>query len=162
MEKVVDGEPAVGFLRVGSLIETDLMQLDAWLRDAREAPIENLRSYRLAKQMYWFPTFLRRSIWWIGLNGSGYYRARHFGTFGISVYASLGAESLHPLSPLTTTLNYGPIDAEGKVNVRLIYDHRVLDGSTVARALVRLEELLTNECVAELKQLEVTDLRKSA
>ena len=162
MEKVVDGEPAVGFLRVGSLIETDLMELDAWLRDAREAPIENLRSYRLAKQMYWFPTFLRRSIWWIGLNGSGYYRARHFGTFGISVYASLGAESLHPLSPLTTTLNYGPIDAEGKVNVRLVYDHRVLDGSTVARALVRLEELLTNECVAELKQLEVTDLRKSA
>ncbi len=162
IEKLVDGVPAVAFLRVGNLLETDLVDLDNCLRQAREAPIENLRSYRLAKQMYWFPTFLRRTIWWIGLNGSGYYRARHFGTFGISVYASLGAESLHPLSPLTSTLNYGPIDDEGRVNVRLIYDHRVLDGATIARALARLEEVLTNECVVELEQLESIELRKSA
>ena len=162
LEKVVEGEPAVAFLRVSNLVETDLVTLDDGLRQAREDPIEKLRSYRLAKRMYWFPTFLRRSLWWIGLNGSGYYRARHFGTFGVSVYASLGAESLHPLSPLTTTLNYGPIDADGNVRVRLIYDHRVLDGSTVARALARLEEILTNECVIELEQLERTELRKSA
>lgn len=162
VEKIVDDQPAVAFLRVGNLIETDLSTLDALLRQAREAPIDSLRSYRLAKKMYWFPTFLRRSLWWIGLNGSGYYRARHFGTFGLSVYASLGAESLHPLSPLTSTLNYGPISAEGKVNVRLVYDHRVLDGSTVARALARLEEVLTNECVNELEQLGNNQLRISA
>jgi hypothetical protein len=162
IEKVVDGEPVVAFLRVGELIENCLMNLDACLRQAREAPIDSLRSYRSAKQMYWLPTFLRRTLWWIGLNGSGYYRARHFGTFGVSVYASLGAESLHPLSPLTSTLNYGPIDAEGNVNVRLVYDHRVLDGATVARALTRLEEVLTNECVVELEHLETQRFRKSA
>ncbi len=162
IEKVVDGEPAVAFLRVGDLDQNGLMNLDACLRQAREEPIENLRSYRLAKKMYWFPTFLRRTLWWIGLNGSGYYRARHFGTFGLSVYASLGAESLHPLSPLTSTLNYGPIDAQGKVNMRLVYDHRVLDGATVARALARLEVVLTNECVAELEQLESKELRNAA
>lgn len=162
IEKEVAGEPAVAFLRVGDLIQNSVVNLDACLRQAREEPIENLRSYRLAKQMYWFPTFLRRTLWWIGLNGSGYYRARHFGTFGVSVYASLGAESLHPLSPLTSTLNYGPIDAEGNVNVRLVYDHRVLDGATVARALARLEEVLTNQSVVELEQLETTALRKSA
>jgi hypothetical protein len=162
IEKVVDSEPAVAFLRVGDLVENGLVILDARLRQAREDPIENLRSYRLAKHMYWFPTFLRRTLWWIGLNGSGYYRARHFGTFGVSVYASLGAESLHPLSPLTSTLNYGPIDVDGNVNMRLVYDHRVLDGATVARALARLEEVLTNECVAELEQLETAALLKSA
>lgn len=162
IEKQIDGESAVGFLRVGDLIENSLVNLDACLRRAREEPIENLRSYRLAKQMYWFPTLLRRTLWWIGLNGSGYYRARHFGTFGVSVYASLGAESLHPLSPLTSTLNYGAIDPEGNVNVRLVYDHRVLDGATVARALARLEEVLANESVAELEKLETTALRKSA
>jgi hypothetical protein len=162
IEKVDDGEPVVAFLRLGGLVDSSLTDLDLCLRQAREAPIEHLRSYRLARQMYWFPTFLRRTVWWIGLNGSGYYRARHFGTFGISVYASSGAESLHPLSPLTSTLNYGLIDAHGKVNVRLVYDHRVLDGSTVARALVRLEEVLTNECVHELEQLDDTELRKSA
>ncbi len=46
-------------------------------------------------------------------------------------------ESLHPLSPLTFVLNYGVIDEEGNVNVRLIYDHRVMDGATVARAVGR-------------------------
>ena len=43
----------------------------------------------------------------------------------------------HPLSVLTTTLNYGVIAADGTVDVRLIYDHRVMDGSSVARALAR-------------------------
>ena len=163
IEKEIDGEPAVTFLRVGELVENGLTSLDQCLRRAREEPVENLRSYRLAKQMYWFPTFLRRTIWWIGLNGSGYYRARHFGTFGVSVYASLGAESLHPLSPLTSTINYGPIDAEGNVNVRLVYDHRVLDGATVARALARLEEVLNTQSVAELNKIAAASKhRKSA
>ncbi len=43
----------------------------------------------------------------------------------------LSAESLHPISPLTTTMTYGVIAADGSVNVRLIYDHRVLDGAVV-------------------------------
>ena len=36
-------------------------------------------------------------------------------------------------------LNWGPIDADGTVNVRILYDHRVMDGANVARALERLE-----------------------
>ena len=75
---------------------------------------------------------MRRFLLWLGLNSSARPRPGQFGTFGLSVYSSLGAESLHPLSPLTTTLNYGVIDADGTVWVRLIYDHRVLDGATVA------------------------------
>jgi hypothetical protein len=43
------------------------------------------------------------------------------------------------------------ISPTGTVDVRLIYDHRVMNGSTVARALVRLEEVLRTEMVAELK-----------
>jgi pyruvate/2-oxoglutarate dehydrogenase complex dihydrolipoamide acyltransferase (E2) component len=34
--------------------------------------------------------------------------------------------------------------------VRLIYDHRVLDGATVARALVRMEAILATDIAAEL------------
>jgi hypothetical protein len=99
------------------------------------------------------PRFLRRLGWWWGLNSSGARRARHFGTFAVSVYSGLGVESLHPLSPLTTVLNYGPIDTEGQVDVRLIYDHRVLDGSTIGRALIRLEEVLCGPILAELESL---------
>ena len=89
---------------------------------------------------------------WLGLNMP---RARpvQFGTFALSVYSSLGAESLHPLSPLTTTLNYGVIKSDGTVSVRLIYDHRVFDGATAARALARLEEVLTGPILAELREM---------
>jgi hypothetical protein len=58
---------------------------------------------------------------------------------------------LHPLTPLTTTLNYGVIDSEGKVTVRIIYDHRVVNGATVARALARLEEILNTSLVEEIR-----------
>jgi pyruvate/2-oxoglutarate dehydrogenase complex dihydrolipoamide acyltransferase (E2) component len=73
------------------------------------------------------------------------------GTFGLSVYSGLGAESLHPLSPLTTTLNYGVISARGAVTVRVTYDHRVMDGTTVARALARLETVLNEDLCKELR-----------
>ncbi len=47
-----------------------------------------------------------------------------------------------------------PFDDEGNVNVRIVYDHRVLDGATVARALARLEEVLTGEIAVELERME--------
>jgi hypothetical protein len=80
----------------------------------------------------------------------GRQRANYFGTFGVSVYSALGAESLHPLSPLTTTLNYGVFAPDGSADVRLVYDHRVTDGATVARALTRLEDVLNTALRAEL------------
>jgi hypothetical protein len=60
----------------------------------------------------------------------------------------MGAESLNPLTPLTTLLNYGPIDPEGRVNVRILYDHRVMDGALIARTLERFEAIL-NGAVAD-------------
>src|SRR5262249_2914943 len=97
------------------------------------------------------PRPLRRLVWWFGLNVWGRKRAQYMGTFGVSVYAGLGAASLHPLSPLTTALNYGVIDESGKVDVRIVYDHRVLDGATVARALAGLECVLHGEILNELR-----------
>lgn len=80
-------------------------------------------------------------------------RPKYFGTFGLTVYSSLGAESLHPIAPVTTTLTYGVIDADGRVSVRLVYDHRVLDGCTVARALADLEAELNDAILQELRSL---------
>ena len=34
--------------------------------------------------------------------------------------------------------------------VRIIYDHRVMDGATVARALALLEQILNHDICAEL------------
>jgi hypothetical protein len=54
---------------------------------------------------------------------------------------------------LTTLFNYGPIGEDGSVTVRIHYDHRVMDGANVARALERFERILNGEVTDEVKSL---------
>jgi hypothetical protein len=58
---------------------------------------------------------------------------------------------LNPLTPLTTIFNYGPISEDGTVTVRIHYDHRVMDGANVARALVRFESILNGAIADEVR-----------
>jgi len=134
-----------------------LQEIDSWLRHCKESPVEKIPAFRRGLKISKLPLPLRRFIWWFGLNVWGRKRAHYMGTFGVSVYAGLGAASLHPLSPLTTVLNYGVIDANGEVDVRLIYDHRVLDGATVARALEEMERALNCEILAELRYFKAVE-----
>jgi hypothetical protein len=144
-------EDAVFFVQVRGAEDHSPEQLDRYLTECKELPVECVPTFRRALRVGLLPQPLRRLVWWIGLNYSGYKRARNLGTFGITVYSGLGAEALHPLSPLTTTLNYGVIAEDGTVDVRIVYDHRVLDGSTVARALGDLEQVLNHRIPPLLK-----------
>jgi hypothetical protein len=145
LERRFQDEDAVLFAQVRGAADHTPDQLDSFIKDCKERPVESIGFFRRALAISRLPRVLRRFIWWLGLNSSGYKRARNLGTFGVSVYSGLGAEGLHPLSPLTTTLNYGVIADDGSVDVRVIYDHRVLDGATVARALEDLENVLNHE-----------------
>jgi hypothetical protein len=128
---------------------TQLQQAVTWYKNET---LEKIGFYRMALRYMRAPTPIRRLLWWIGLNTSGLKRCKRFGTFGLTSYGSLGAEQLHPISPLTTTLTYGPIDpATGQVTVKLIYDHRVLDGAYVARRLADIEDVLHGAILAELR-----------
>jgi hypothetical protein len=157
VERRLGDEDAVFFGHVTEPEGRGLSELDLRLRAFKEQPVEEIGSFRRALRISGLPRPLRRLLWWAGLNVWGRKRAHFLGTFGVSVYAGLGAASLHPLSPLTTALNYGVIDADGQVDVRLIYDHRVMDGSTVARALQDLERVLNCEVVAELRYLRAVE-----
>ncbi len=157
LERRFGEEEGVFFASVRSPEKLGLPELDSQLRRFKEQPLENISAFRRSLQISRLPRPLRRLIWWIGLNLSGRKRAHYMGTFGVSLYGGLGAASLHPLSPLTTALNYGVIDESGWVDVRLIYDHRVLDGATVARALGDLERVLNCEIVAELRYLRAVE-----
>jgi hypothetical protein len=150
VEREHGGEPCVFFGRVPDPAGLPLREVHARVRLFAEAPIESVRPFRKMLALARWPRPVRRGLLWLGLNLPRT-RPGQFGTFGLSVYSSLGAESLHPLSPLTTTLTYGTIDPGGGVWVRLVYDHRVLDGATAARALGRLEEVLTGPILAELR-----------
>ena len=129
----------------------------AWPRSSnrlqwyKNEKLEKVGFYRQALRFSRIPTPIRRSFWWVTLNVSGYKRCKRFGTFGLTSYGSLGAENLHPISPLTTTLTFGPIDpATGRVVVKLIYDHRVLDGAYIARRLGDIETVLKTTIRDEL------------
>jgi hypothetical protein len=157
VERTFGDENAVFFAQVRSPEKQGLAQLDALLRSFKEQPLEKIAAFRRYLQVSRLPRPLRRLIWWIGLNAWGRKRAHYLGTFGVTVYSGLGAASLHPLSPLTTALNYGVIGADGSVDVRIMYDHRTLDGGTVARALADLERVLKGEILAELRYLQRLD-----
>jgi hypothetical protein len=150
VERELHGEEAVFFTHLKSPEKLGLAEVEAHLRRFKEEPLERLTMVRRALTLARLPAPLRRFAWWFGLNVWGRKRAHYFGTYSVSVYSGLGAASLHPLSPLTTTLNYGVIAPDGSVDVRIIYDHRVLDGATVARVLRDLERVLTCEIVNEL------------
>jgi hypothetical protein len=157
IERQLHGEDVVLFAPLRDPVSHGLQELDARLRWYKDAAIEKITPFRRALAISSLPLPLRRFVWWFGLNVWGRKRANYMGTFGVSVYSALGAASLHPLSPLTTVLNYGVIDANGQVDVRLVYDHRVLDGATVARALEDLEKVLTCEILAELRYFKAVD-----
>jgi hypothetical protein len=150
VERQIEGENAVLFARLIAPETLPLWELETQMRLFQGTPVEKVHVFKRALMMSRMPWFLRRMLWWFTLNVSGASRAWRVGTFGISVYSALGAESLHPLSPLTTTLNYGIIDTMGRVPVRIVYDHRVMDGATVARGLLRMEEMLNTTIVDEL------------
>jgi hypothetical protein len=157
IERKFGDEDAVFFAHIRQPEELSLAEIDLRLRRFKGQPLESIGDYRRILLVNRFPRPLRRLLWWIGLNVWGRKRAAFMGTSGITVYAGLGAASLHPLSLLTTTLNYGVIEPDGSVDVRITYDHRVLDGATVARALAELERVLTHEILAELRYLPAAD-----
>lgn len=161
VERTVVGESAVLFAPVRDPEAMSLVDLDRELRRIKQAPVESVASFKRALRLSALPRPLRRAAWWLGLNAWGRKRAHYMGTFGVSVYSGLGAASLHPLSPLTTTLNYGAIAADGGVDARIIYDHRVLDGATIARALAQLEARLCGVIRDELRSLHMP-LERSA
>jgi hypothetical protein len=147
----VNGQDEVMFIQLKRPERLPIADIDEQIRQARTEPLESLRTYRRQLQLARLPALLRRMVWRIGLYVRGSWRARYFGTFGITGVAALGSTSLHTLSPLTTTLTYGVIEPDGSVLVRLFYDHRVLDGVQPAEALRELEETLNGVIAQELK-----------
>ncbi|TGQ28214.1 MULTISPECIES: hypothetical protein [unclassified Mesorhizobium] len=148
-EREYDGEPAVLLSCIKCPERYSITELEASIHAARSRPILEVTEFRRALRMARAPAPLRWLLMWLGLNIARQ-RANYFGTFQLSVYSGLGAESLNPLTPLTTLLNYGPIGEDGSVNVRIHYDHRVMDGANVARALERFEKILNGAVANEV------------
>jgi hypothetical protein len=150
VERRLGDEDAVLGCTIKHVGALSLLHLSELVDRYAQVPIQEVTKYRRLLRIAALPLALRRPLWMLALN-IGRQRANHFGTFAVTSVGWLGADLLHPVGPWTTLLTYGPLRADGTVEVRIIFDHRVLDGATAARALARLEEVLNGPILDELR-----------
>ena len=150
VERRLPAEDVVVFCLIRSPENRSLAEMDALLRQYKEDPVETLRSYQRSVAVSHIPWPFRRWFWWVALNVSGERRCHNFGTFSVSSIASQGAGLLHLLPVLTSSVHYGLFDEQGRLDVRITWDHRVMDGAAIARILAELESVLNREIVEEL------------
>jgi hypothetical protein len=125
-----------------------LEQIQEQLSAATTQPLENV--YREGMMLERNPWLLRRLSWWFVTRWSGRKHAKHIGTFSISSLGGNGClNAFHPLVT-TTSLAMGPLSPDGRMEVVLICDHRVLDGMLASRALAMLETTLCGPITEEL------------
>lgn len=144
------GEKTVLAAKIRGPENQPLANIDAYLKRFQTAPLETVSDFRQLMRIARQPELVRRFIFWSTLYLSGHARSKRFGTFIISSLGNMGTELVHGLAPLTSYLSFGPIAANGDVTALFVFDHRVLDGRTVARALKELGEALNGPICAEL------------
>jgi hypothetical protein len=148
--RVEDGEDCVLPQKITAPDEMPLAEVDAMIRHAKEAAIEQVPAFRKILRTTRLPLPLRRLFWAIGLN-FGRQRANYFGSFGVTSVAAYGAGELHALSPGPFILSYGVEKPDQTIDVVIRWDHRITDAALIARTLTRLEQVLNNEISAELR-----------
>lgn len=148
--RVEDGQDCVLPQKVTAPDEMSLAEVDAMIRHAKEAPIEEVPAFRKILRTTRLPLPLRRLFWMIGLN-FGRQRANYFGSFGVTSVAAYGAGQLHALSPGPFILSYGIEKPDQLIEVVLRWDHRITDAALMAKVLNRLEQVLNTEIAGELR-----------
>jgi pyruvate/2-oxoglutarate dehydrogenase complex dihydrolipoamide acyltransferase (E2) component len=141
VEREIDGAPGLFPARIKNPADRSLAEIAADIGAAIEKPLHEVKRNWTLLWISRLPLPLRRIVWWYGFNTA---RGRQLaiGTFGVSAVGHLGASIMHPVSPVTTFIGYGPFAADGTVDVTIGFDHRVMDGAVIARALSLLETKL--------------------
>jgi hypothetical protein len=155
VERMQAGRPTVFFARIKQPSQLSLERLSIVVRHRMQDPIEQVQDFRGCCTIARLPPPLRRTLLWLAANLSRF-RGNRFGTFGITTVGALGAEIAYSRAPITTFVTIGPVSDDGSVDVGIAFDHRVLDGVTVARVLQRLEETLNARILAELNRDDPT------
>ena len=148
--RVEDGQDCVLPQKVTAPDEMPLAEVDALIRHAKEAPIDEVPAFRKILRTTRLPLPLRRLFWAIGLN-FGRQRANWFGSFGVTSVAAYGGGELHAISPGPFILSYGVVGPDQNIDVVIRWDHRITDAALIAKALTRLEQVLNTEIAAELR-----------
>lgn len=110
-------------------------------------------AFRTQARFAIYPRFIRKAVFWGKLNLSGNRRLKRFGTFGLTSISGSGATIQVPPTVNTSAITYGPMDDNNRSLVTIGYDHRLMDGMTVAGFLQELDDTLHGPILQELQQL---------
>jgi hypothetical protein len=152
IERTFQGESAVSPLLIKDPAARALADISRAIDHAKSAPLAELKNLRRMLAIARLPWPLRRGLYATILN-SGRHRSNHLGTFGLSGFGPYGASPMRAIAPFTSFITYGPFE-RGRLNLRGTFDHRVLDGTPMAQALVATEHALNTAILDELKSLE--------
>lgn len=148
--RVEHGEDCVLPQRIGGPEALPLSEIDALIRHAKEAPIDEVPTFRKIMLATRLPLPLRRLVWMIGLN-FGRQRGNYFGSYTVTGVAAFGGGELHALSPGPFILSFSVLEADNSINVVIRWDHRITDAAVIAKAMTRLEQVLNTDIAAELR-----------
>jgi hypothetical protein len=149
--RIHQDEPWVFWSRFESPEQQTLINLQLSLDSYLTGPVNKV--FRQQWELSALPTFLRRMFWWWTLNVSLGKKAHRAGTFFLTTLAGKGVEIQDPPAFLTSNLTYGPLDSQNRSRVTMSYDHRLMDGSTVADCLIELEAVINGSIADELKSM---------
>ena len=150
--RVEDGEDCILPEKVPAPEEQSLAKIDAAIRHAKNAPLQDIPAFRKILMASRLPLPLRRFSWWLGLN-VGRMCANNFGSFGVTSVAAYGPGELQAISPSPFLVSYGVVGPDNRIDVILRWDHRITDAVVIARTMARLEQVLNTEISAELLAL---------
>lgn len=146
------GEPWLFWGRIPQPERKSLVDIQSLLDTYRTGPVEDVFDREL--QLAHLPTVIRRLLWGWNIHVARRKRMKRLGTFFLSTLAGRGVTIQVPPSVQTACLTYGPLDPEGRCQVTLAYDHRVLDGVLISECLNRLERVLLETVRCEVLQLK--------
>ena len=149
VERELDGESVVCPLIVPDPASLALRELAARIQHAKTASVEDATEFTRIRRIVGLPWPIRPLALWLGYVIPSA-RFEYYGTFGLTTVVSDGAELLNLVSPLPTVLSYGPVRDNGEIDVRIMFDHRIVDAVPIARALVRLEQVLNGPIADEV------------
>jgi len=151
VEREYQGEMVVLTGKMINIEDKSLSEIDLTIKFFRNAEVWSVSEFRQMLRMRAIPSGCAAFRHVAGAQLVGPRRARRAGTFSMSSLGGFGVEQIHPLSPLTTYFTFGPIQRDGRVTLKIIHDHRVIDGRYIAQSLVDLEHVLNTALLKGLK-----------
>lgn len=162
MEREWRGETCLFFDQIIAPETKPIIEIDATIGGLRRNRIESIGGYRRLIRFSKLPVFLRRPAWWVGLRCSGYLHARYFGTFSVNTIGLPRAGVVQTTTPLTLSITHMPLEPPGQIRICAAFDHRVIDGMVVGRALGEVEAIINDRLVPELRDLAEASGRPGA